>query len=195
MINNGEILSKMHKLTFLIPAILLLLSMSSLSSAYAQHHKIFDQRESVYSPPESLPSVNPSRSLQTSLSPDYSLSNQLDKGAIAYNATGIVLNSTSIRDAPPHGIFNLFVGQEIIKVTPGMKLNIIGRKTYAGFLGTHVWYQLAPSITIRSFKSPDYVSTDKLSNVRHQNSRWVYGGIDGYTKSVNIQSSYSTPKP
>lgn len=164
----------MYNITFLIPTFLL--SLSSLSSVYAQH-TTSDISESDLNQESMFFSEKPE------------LINFVGKDAVVYRAIVKALVPISIRDAPPHGLLNLFVGKEINKIAPGMELEIIGKKTYPGFSGTHVWYQLSPLIT----NSPSEQKPDlRIRDFKNQSSKWIYGGVEDHNEFVTIRPTYST---
>lgn len=81
-------------------------------------------------------------------------------GAIPFKFEG-TLNATSESwSAPPHGLLNLFVGNQLDSIPLGTRIKVIGKKTYYGFKGSHVWY-LLDTLQI----------ADK--------GVWIYGGIEG----------------
>ena len=95
---------------------------------------------------------------------------ELEKGVVPFKAEGTVRSQSQIRAAPPHGPLNLFVGKQIETIEPGDKLKIIGKKTYGGFSGAHIWYQIEPS-------------EQQNQPATH---RWVYGGVEGKDPQVPI---------
>lgn len=97
----------------------------------------------------------------------------LDREAVPFNATGTVKFTSPIRDAPPHGPFNLFLGEEIKSTYQDQKVKIVGKKTYNGFKGTHIWYQLE--------------SADNKSGNANK-PWWVYGGLEGETPQIKIDN-------
>lgn len=96
---------------------------------------------------------------------------ELDSGAVAYKASGVFTTNSSIRESPPHGFLNLFVGKTIKKSQKDTEINIIGKKTYGGFSGTNVWYQ---------------IESTKESTATYGQSLWVYGGVEGKKLEVKI---------
>ena len=98
----------------------------------------------------------------------------LDSGAMSYQAVGKVQSTSPIRDAPPHGLFNLFIGKELKSTAQGEEVQIIGKKTYSGFSGTHIWYQLKSTAV-----EPGETSSPK----------WLYGGVEGETPQIQIMET------
>jgi hypothetical protein len=92
----------------------------------------------------------------------------IGKGAVPFSAKGVVSSSAQVRDAPPYGPLNLFVGKKVEVLPQGEKVNIVGRKAYGGFDGDHVWYQIT-------------------SAKRSAQSSWVYGGVEGQTSDVKVE--------
>jgi hypothetical protein len=97
----------------------------------------------------------------------------LEIGVVPFKAVGQVMTASEAREAPPYGPFNLFVGKEIKKIEQGTELKIVGKKTYSGFSGTHVWYQIQPIE-----KQRDQPST----------ASWVYGGVEGKSPQVKLET-------
>jgi len=97
----------------------------------------------------------------------------LEKGVVPFKAVAEVRTSSEAREAPPYGPFNLLVGKEITKIEPGMEVKIVGKKTYNGFSGAHVWYQIEPVK-----KQVDQPST----------AWWVYGGVEGKPPHVKLET-------
>ncbi|MDH4265874.1 MAG: hypothetical protein OEW45_09580 [Deltaproteobacteria bacterium] len=94
-------------------------------------------------------------------------------GVVSFNAVGQATIASEDREAPPYGPFNLFVGKEIKKIEQGTELRIVGKKTYSGFSGTHVWYQIQP--------------LEKQGDQPYTAS-WVYGGVEGKTPQVKLET-------
>ena len=97
----------------------------------------------------------------------------LEKGVVPFNAAGAVWISSEVREAPPHGPFNLLVGKEIRKIDQGTEVNIMGKKTYSGFSGTHVWYQIEPV---------------QAQAAQPSTAWWVYGGVEGRATHVKLEA-------
>ncbi len=95
----------------------------------------------------------------------------LDRDAIPFEVEGTVVTTSPIRDAPPHGLFNLFVGKQVESIELNSKVKIIGKKTYSGFSGTNVWYQV-----------------ESVNDLKATNNRplWIYGGVEGKTPQVQV---------
>lgn len=82
---------------------------------------------------------------------------------------------TVARTAPPHGPMNLLVGEKIKDVPKGTELTVLGKKTYGGFSGSHVWLEVEPSVQAPSSVKEKY---------------WVYGGVQN---AVNVVPSRVVP--
>ena len=98
---------------------------------------------------------------------------ELERGAIPFKADGVVVTTSPIRKAPPHGLLNLFLGKEVESTIQGSTVKIIGKKTYGGFSGVNVWYQLE--------------AANELTATIVQ-PLWVYGGIEGDLPLIKIQN-------
>ncbi|GLT18791.1 hypothetical protein GCM10007938_25720 [Vibrio zhanjiangensis] len=96
---------------------------------------------------------------------------KLDRDAVSLNAVGIIVSPSPIRSAPPHGLFNLFVGKEIESTVLNEQVKIIGKKTYGGFSGTNVWYQV---------ESVNDLETSDIGPL------WIYGGVEGKSDSIQV---------
>lgn len=96
----------------------------------------------------------------------------LEKGVIPFSAEGVVSSPVQVREAPPYGLLNLFVGKGIKTIPQGEKINILGKKTYAGFSGAHVWYQVG---------LVDKQGSDQMT------IRWVYGGVEGQDSPIQLE--------
>jgi len=95
----------------------------------------------------------------------------LNRGAIPFKAEGTIVIISPIREAPPHGLLNLFVGQQIESTKKNTKVKIIGKKTYGGFSGTNIWYQV---------ENVNDLTATKNSPL------WIYGGVEGKTQQIII---------
>ena len=95
-----------------------------------------------------------------------------ERGVVSFQAEGVVTTQSQVREAPPHGPFNLFVGKPIKSIDDGSQIEIIGKKTYSGFSGTHVWYQIEP------IEEREDESTTPL---------WIYGGVEGKNSQVELE--------
>ena len=99
---------------------------------------------------------------------------ELDREAKPLNATGTIVSTSPVRDAPPHGLFNLFVGREVEGTVQNSQVKIIGKKTYGGFSGVNVWYQVE---SVNDLKASD------------DRPLWIYGGIEGKSQQVIINET------
>ncbi|WP_127558281.1 hypothetical protein [Saccharospirillum alexandrii] len=95
----------------------------------------------------------------------------IERGAIPFEAEGTVITTSPVREAPPHGLFNLFVGQQIESTRQNSTVKIIGKKTYGGFSGTNVWYQVE--------------SVNDLTATEDR-PLWIYGGVEGEAQQIQI---------
>lgn len=95
----------------------------------------------------------------------------LDRGAVPFKAEGTIITISPIRDAPPHGVFNLLLGQGIESTVKNSKVKIIGKKSYGGFSGVNIWYQVE--------------SVNDLITSEEQ-PLWIYGGVEGQKQQVQI---------
>ena len=95
----------------------------------------------------------------------------LDRGAVPFQAEGVIVTTSPVRDAPPHGLFNLFLGKEVESTQQGTKVKIIGKKTYGGFSGTNTWYQVESVNDLEASKDRPL---------------WIYGGIEGKKTQIKI---------
>ncbi|MCB0128632.1 MAG: hypothetical protein KDK04_06965 [Candidatus Competibacteraceae bacterium] len=102
----------------------------------------------------------------------YAQQPQLNKGTIPLEAEGRITLPTEVRAAPPHGPFNLLIGKTLKNVETGSTVSIVGKKTYSGFSGTHVWYQVE--------STPDSPATQAVSG-------WIYGGIEGKDPDIQLE--------
>ena len=73
---------------------------------------------------------------------------------------GFLRYGSPLRTEPPHGLLNLFVGQEFYTLKSGIDFEVLDVRKYGGFSGSHLWYKIRPKDT---------------------KSGWVYGGIEGQT--------------
>jgi hypothetical protein len=96
---------------------------------------------------------------------------ELDRNATPFNAVGTIVSSSPVRDAPPHGLFNLFIGKEVESTVQNTEVKIIGKKTYGGFSGANIWYQVKPVNEMQADK---------------ERPLWIYGGIEGESQQVII---------
>ncbi|EKO3482283.1 hypothetical protein M0358_002385 [Vibrio fluvialis] len=103
------------------------------------------------------------------LSLNVTANSELDRNASPVNAVATLLSNTPIKDAPPHGLFNLFVGQTIENTTQDIQVQVIGKKTYGGFDGVNVWYQVKPIDNLKSVEGKPL---------------WIYGGVEGKGQQV-----------
>ena len=88
-------------------------------------------------------------------------------GVISLDATAQIAEPLTVTDAPPHGFFNLSVGKTVGRVDPGHQISIIGKKSYAGFSGMHIWYQLKTGTQSKE--------------------KWLYGGLEGTSATVKLR--------
>lgn len=95
----------------------------------------------------------------------------LDRGAIPFKAEGTIVTASPIREAPPHGVFNLLLGRKIESTIQNSKVKIIGKKSYGGFSGANVWYQVE--------------SVNNLTTSKEQ-PLWIYGGVEGQQQQIQI---------
>ncbi len=74
----------------------------------------------------------------------FSLTGHLFAQRIGVVADGAA--NVEIRTAPPHGPFNLLRGTLVrgAAVEPGNCVVILSERTFNGFQGTHVWYEIGP---------------------------------------------------
>ena len=98
----------------------------------------------------------------------------LDRGAIPFNAEGTVVTTSPVRDAPPHGLFNLFVGNEIESTKQNTTVHIIGKKTYGGFSGANTWYLVESVNELKATKDRPL---------------WIYGGVEGQSQQIIVNES------
>ena len=74
----------------------------------------------------------------------FSLTDQPFAQVIGVVADGV---DVEVRTAPPHGPFNLLRGDRADPdgvVEPGSCVVILSERTFNGFQGTHVWYEIGP---------------------------------------------------
>jgi len=102
----------------------------------------------------------------------YAYAQDAGKGAAPFQAEGRVFYTSHVREAPPYGPFNLFIGKKMESVDKGTKVEIVDKKTYSGFDGTHVWYQIEP-LERQPGKQPTRV--------------WIYGGVEGKDPQVKLE--------
>ena len=91
----------------------------------------------------------------------------LAPGAIPFSAKATVQTESILRDSPPHGFLNLFVGKEVEQLPVGEEVLIVGKRTYGGFSGRQVWYQIDSNVT---------------ANV------WVFGGTEGFSSNLDLHT-------
>jgi hypothetical protein len=102
----------------------------------------------------------------------YAYAQDAGKGAATFQAEGRVTDTAHVREAPPYGPFNLFIGGTMGSVDKGTEVKIIDKKTYSGFDGTHVWYQIEP-LERQAGKEPT--------------RGWIYGGVEGKDPQVKLE--------
>ena len=95
-----------------------------------------------------------------------------DNSVEPFQAEGVVTSTSRLREAPPHGPFNLFVGKSTETITEGSQVEILDKKTYSGFSGTHVWYKIRPTEQQRN----------ELTT-----PAWIYGGVEGKDSQVELE--------
>lgn len=66
------------------------------------------------------------------------------EGATPYSATARTVEETDVRNRPPYGLFRMRRGTVIATLEPDTPIEIVARRSYSGFEGTHVWYQIKP---------------------------------------------------
>ncbi len=54
-----------------------------------------------------------------------------------------LITPATARTDPPHGPFNLFVGDRLFDLKQGDVVNVVGRKSYGGFTGAQIWLEVA----------------------------------------------------
>ena len=96
---------------------------------------------------------------------------ELDRGAIPFKAEGTIITTSPVRDAPPHGPLNLFVGKEIKSTEQNTTVKIIGKKNYGGFSGTNIWYQVESVNGLEATKDRPL---------------WVFGGTEGKAQQIIV---------
>lgn len=57
----------------------------------------------------------------------------------------VLKDAASLRSAPPAGPLNALVGPQVQALPRGALVTVLGRKTYGGFDGSHVWLQVRPA--------------------------------------------------
>ena len=95
---------------------------------------------------------------------------------------GIVADGAhvEIRTAPPHGPFNLFRGDRADEngvVEPGSCIVILSERTFNGFQGVHVWYEIGP--------------VDAESEVSQ--GWWLYAGVKNAAGQTPVVRVTETP--
>ena len=101
---------------------------------------------------------------------------------IRFVGQGEVISSCEAREAPPYGLFDLFIGKKIGEIQPGTRVAVRQKHTYSGFSGTRVWYEISPP-------EAESVSTEAGDggSVESQ-SWWIYGGVEGETSCLKFQA-------
>lgn len=79
----------------------------------------------------------------------------------------VTTESPEVRSAPPHGPFDLLIGEELIAdkvLGEGKEVRVLDSRTYGGFSGLHVWYRV---------DHPE----DRTLDVDLPEEIWIYGGV------------------
>ena len=90
----------------------------------------------------------------------------------------IATESPEVRSAPPHGPFDLLIGDELVaeKVFgEGKEVNVVDSRTYGGFSGLHVWYRVDHPEDRQDVDLPEEI--------------WIYGGVLDKAETVERQSA------
>lgn len=67
-----------------------------------------------------------------------------DRGAERFEAVAHVVARTEVRNAPPHGLWRIRLGDVVTMLDVGTRVEILARITYSGFGKGHIWYRIAP---------------------------------------------------
>ena len=132
-----------------------------------------------------------------------------DYKAEHFTAEGVVNKTTPIRSAPPHGLSNLEVGEEVIKANEGDHIKIVGKKIYKGRSGTNVWYLVTSLCPVGEKEDFGEIDCNKLTapselqskekaeaSIKSLGSGWVYGGVikGGASSTSRITVKNISPK-
>lgn len=97
----------------------------------------------------------------------------VDSETLPLRAEAVIQSSSIVRNSPPYGFLNLGVGGKVAELPEGTQVQIIGQRTYPGFSGPQVWYEVD-------------ASADGL-DLAGYSSVWIFNGTAGSNSNLDLQ--------